>query len=54
MNNFASGLLTGGIIAVIGVGIIMSDSNTRRKIARGQRCAMRKTEDIIDGVTNML
>ena len=53
MRHFASGLLAGGIIAAVGVGMIMSDSKTRRKIERGRRSAMRKTENLIDEVTDM-
>ena len=53
MRHFTSGVIAGGIIAAIGVGMIMSDSKTRRKIARGHRNAMRKTENLIDEVTDM-
>lgn len=53
MNYFASGLITGGVVAAVGVGLIMSDGKTRRRMARNHRRAMRKTEDIIDGVTNL-
>ena len=53
MSNFASGVITGSIIAAVGVGILMSNSRTRRRMARSHRNAMRKTEDLIEGVTNL-
>ena len=51
--SFASGVVTGGIIAAVGVSILMADGKTRRKMIRSQRQAMRKTEDLINGVSDM-
>jgi len=54
MNRFASGLLTGGMVmAAVGVGWLMSDSRTRRRMVRGSRRAMRKTEDLLSGVSDI-
>ena len=53
MTHFATGVIAGGVIAAIGVGMLMSDSKTRRRIEKGRKQAMRKTEDLIDGVTDM-
>ena len=54
MNLFATGVIAGGVIGAIGMGIIMSDTKTRRLVIRGQRRAMSKTEDLINGVTNAI
>ena len=53
MGPFTTGMLAGGIIAAVGVGMMMSCSKTRRKIEKGRRRAMRKTEDIVDGITDL-
>jgi len=53
MNYFATGVIAGSLVAAVSVGLLMSDSRTRRRIARGRRHAIRKTEDLIDGVTDM-
>ena len=53
MNRFASGVLTGSIIAAAGIGWLMTNNKTRRRMVRGSRRAMRKTEDMINGVTEM-
>jgi len=53
MNRFASGVLAGGILAAVGVGMLMSDGRTRRRMIRGHRNAMRKTEDLINGVSEL-
>ena len=53
MNRFASGLLAGSIIGAIGVTYIMADNKTRRRVVRANRRAMRKTEDLINGVSDI-
>ena len=54
MNSFASGVLTGGVIAAVGVSMLLSDNKTRRRMKRGHRRAMRKTEDFINSVSDIL
>jgi len=54
MNHFASGVVAGGVIAAIGVSMILSDNKTRRRMKRGHRRAMRKTEDFINSVSDIL
>ena len=53
MTRFTAGILTGGIIGAIGMGCLMSDNKTRRQIMRNHRRAARKTEDLINGVSDM-
>ena len=53
MNRFATGVLTGGILAAAGMSWLMSDNKTRRRMIRGQRRAMRKTEDLLNGVSDI-
>ena len=53
MNHFASGVLAGGLVAAVGMGLLMSDSKMRRRMMRGHRRAMRKTENLIDGVSDI-
>ena len=51
--NFTAGLIAGSIVAAIGVGMLMSDNKTRKKVVKGSRKAMRKTENIISDVSDM-
>ena len=53
MNRFASGILAGSIIGAISMGLLMSDNKTRRRMVRGHRRAMRKTEDLLNGVSDI-
>lgn len=53
MSRFATGILAGSIIGAVGMTYLMSDNKTRRRMVRGQRRAMRKAEDLIDGVTDI-
>ena len=53
MQRFATGILAGSIIGAVGMGYLMSDAKTRRRMMRGQRRAMRKTEDLLNGVTDI-
>ena len=53
MGRFATGILAGGIIGAVGMNWLMSDAKTRRRMMRGHRRAMRKTEDLINGVTDI-
>ncbi|MCL2398450.1 MAG: hypothetical protein FWC91_01735 [Defluviitaleaceae bacterium] len=54
MNLFATGVVAGSVIGVISMGILMSDTKTRRLVIRGQRRAMSKTEDLLNGVTDAI
>ena len=53
MNRFSSGVLAGGLLAAAGMCWLMSDGKTRRRMIRGRRKAMRKTEDLINNVSDM-
>ena len=53
MNRFATGVLAGSILGAIGMNMLMSDGKTRRRMIRGQRSAMRKTEDLLNGVSDI-
>ena len=53
MNRFATGVLAGGVLGAIGMSWLMSDNKTRRRMIRGQRRALRKTEDLINGVSDI-
>ena len=53
MNGFATGVIAGSILGIMGMNYLMSDAKTRRRMMRGQRRALRKTEDLINGVTDM-
>ena len=53
MNRFASGALVGSVIAAVGIGWLMSDNKTRRRMVKGSKRAMRKTEDLLNGVSDM-
>jgi len=53
MTRFATGILTGGVLGAIGMGWLMSDGKTRRRIMRNHRRATRKTEDLINGVSDI-
>ena len=53
MTRFATGIVAGSIIGMVGMSYLMSDAKTRRRMMRGHRRAMRKTEDLINGVTDI-
>ena len=53
MTRFTSGLFTGGVIAAVGVGLLMTDNRTRKRMVKSSRRAIRKTEDLLNGVTDM-
>jgi len=53
MNRFTSGVLAGGVLAAVGVSWLMSDNKTRRRMIKGHRRAMRKTEDLLNGVSDI-
>ena len=53
MNRFATGILAGGVLGAIGMGWLMSDGKTRRRIIRNHRRATRKTEDLLNGVSDI-
>ena len=50
MNRFASGVLAGSIIGAVSMSLLMADNKTRRRMIRGHRRAMRKTEDLLNNV----
>ena len=53
MNKFATGILTGGVLAAMGMSWLMSDNKTRRRMIKGHRRAMRKTEDLLNNVSDI-
>ena len=53
MNRFATGILTGGVLGAIGMSWLMADNKTRRRMVKGHRRAMRKTEDLLNGVSDI-
>jgi len=46
LKQFATGLLTGGILCAVGVSWMMSDTKTRKRVAR-------KAGRVIDGVADI-
>ena len=53
MTRFTTGIIAGSIIGAAGMSWLMSNNKTRRRMARGHRRAMRKTEDLINGVSDI-
>ena len=53
MDKMALGMLTGGLLAAVGVGIMMNDKRTRRRVVRNGRRALRKTEHFLHGVGDL-
>ena len=53
MNRFTAGVVAGTVLGATCMSVLMSDGKTRRQMMRGHRRAMRKTEDLINGVTDM-
>jgi|GEM_PF-910654 len=53
MQRFASGIVAGGLMAAAGMCWLMSDNKTRRRMMRANRKAMRKTEDLLNNVSDM-
>ncbi len=50
MKHFSTGMLAGGIIAAVGIGLLATDSKSRRRMARDGKRAVRKAGDFIGGV----
>ena len=48
MNRFATGMIAGGIVAAIGVSILMSDERSRRRVYKSGRRAMRRAGDMFN------
>ena len=46
-NKFTTGMIAGGILAAIGVGLMMTEPKTRRRAARDSKRAIRKAGDFI-------
>jgi hypothetical protein len=46
-NRFAAGLVTGGVIAAMGLSYMLTEPKTRRKVARDSKRVMRKAGDFI-------
>ena len=53
MRKFSTGLIAGGIIGAASVAWAMSDSKTRRRMARGSKRAFRKANSMFDNVHDM-
>ena len=47
MGKFASGLIAGGALGVIGLAIAVSDKRTRKKMLRDGRKALHKANDFM-------
>ena len=47
LNKFATGLITGGVIAAVGLSYMMTEPKTRRKVTRDSKRAIRKAGDLI-------
>ena len=45
MNKFATGVLTGGIIAAVGLSWMMTEPRTRKRVARDTQRTLRKAGD---------
>ena len=50
MKGFATGLLAGSVLGAIGIGMVMTDSRTRKKF---KKKAVKRANDLIDNVTDM-
>jgi gas vesicle protein len=48
MSRFSTGIIAGGIIGAVGLTIALSDSRTRRRLARESRRIARKANHIWD------
>jgi hypothetical protein len=47
LNKFATGLVTGGIIAAMGISYLMTEPKTRKRVAKESKRAMRRAGDYI-------
>ena len=54
MGRFSTGLITGSVLAAVGVGVLMSDAKTRKRVVKDSRRAVRKAGDFFDGVTEKM
>jgi hypothetical protein len=46
-NRFATGLVTGGIIAAVGISYMMTEPKTRKRVVKESKRAMRRAGDYI-------
>lgn len=53
MKKFTSGLLTGSLIGLVGVAWAISDTKTRRRMARQGKRAMHKANEVFENVQDM-
>jgi len=54
MRGFTSGLITGSLIGVVGISYMLSDSRTRRRLARDSRKFARRAGEAFENVTDMM
>lgn len=52
MGRFSTGLMAGSILGAIGVGMIMNDTMTRRKMIKNGKKFMYKAEDVLDAMAD--
>ncbi|MDR1537761.1 MAG: hypothetical protein LBU32_07155 [Clostridiales bacterium] len=50
MHKFATGLITGSLIGIAGLAWALSDTKTRKRMARDSKRAVRKANEMIDNV----
>ena len=50
MNRFMTGLVTGSVLAAVGVSFLMTDNRQRKRVIKDGRRAMRKAGDFIGDI----
>ncbi|MDR1639385.1 MAG: hypothetical protein LBT59_06810 [Clostridiales bacterium] len=53
MHKFGAGLITGSLIGIAGLTWALSDTKTRKRMARDGRRAVRKANEVLDNVHDM-
>lgn len=53
MNKFTGGLLAGGLIGAASVALVMSDSKTRKRVARDGKRATRKANAVFENIHDL-
>jgi hypothetical protein len=53
MHKFGAGLITGSLIGIAGLAWALSDTKTRKRMARDGRRAFRRANEVFDSVHDM-
>jgi len=51
MSKFTAGVMAGSILGAVGVGYMLRDKRTRKRLIRDSRRAMDRASDVIDNIT---